>query len=594
MNKRVLTYFFLFVLAFTAAISAQKEKDVDSLIKKFASAKAEAQESLLEEIISVLLYKDTTYARNQVAKLVRITSPYTVENQLLVKSLSLIYSAYYGPLEEKIRNLKRAFQLAQIIEDYKVMGIAKADMSDAYRNRLQYDSAMISLWDARIYFEKAGSPANVVLITHRIGDYYFDADLLDKAEAVYKEILQTGGKGVEKVWRVYMYVVLTNNLGLIEVKRKNYSKAEEYFLTTMNHRLSANGGKLDRQDTTQLAYIYYQLGKVNYLQNRFDAAEDYYHKSLAFVQSVKWNEYLSYLYLLKSKLLLHYGQNDSALIYLRLADQFNKKNSSTGRTMEIYYAYGEVYKQMNDSKNALEWFRKYQSLNDSIAINKRAAAFLQIKAEKENELSRHEIESLARERLILFVAGSMSIIGLIVTLLIYRNKRRAERLLVNKNIEIISGEEKLSGALEQSEAAQEPVEVIAEPILDSEHEKQISEPQIKFAKIISKIEKIIIEDKLYLSAELNMEELSAKIGINRTYLSKAVNQVYKENFNSFINELRVKDSIKLMTSKESAILSIEGIAREVGFNNRTSFINAFKKYSGVTPSYFMKKIHDMA
>lgn len=587
--KNFLTYFFIYVFAFLSDASAQKEKDVDSLILKFAGAKAEAQDALLEEISSILRYKDTAYAREKFQKIVSITAAYHTDDRLLYKALSLIYYSYYCPLEYRIPNLKLAFETAKKIEDYKVMGIATFNMNDVYRNMLLYDSAMICLWDAKKYFEEANSTGDVLSTYYRIGDYYYDADLLDKAEAIYKDVLRTGGKGIEIPWRNYIYVVLTNNLGLIEVKRKNYSKAEEYFLTTMNYKLSSKGGKLDKHDTTQLAYIYYQMGKVNYLQNRFDAAEDYYRKSLAFTQSVKWDAYASYLYLLKSKLLLHYGKNDSALIYLRMADELNKKSSFTGRTIEIYHAFGEAYRQMNDNKNALEWYRKYQSLNDSISINKRAAAFLQIKAEKENELNLKEIDNLKRERIRLFITGLLLVLGFTITLLIFRKKKHADKLLVNKNIEISDGDTQ-SRILEQSENEPQRLEVIEQPILSIEPAKETDEPQIKFAKIISKIEKVIIEDKLYLSRVLNMDELAQKLEVNRSYLSSAVNQVYKENFNSFINELRVKDSIKLMTTKESSMLSIEGIAKEVGFNNRASFITAFKKYTGVTPSYFIKKM----
>lgn len=248
---------------------------------------------------------------------------------------------------------------------------------------------------------------------------------------------------------------------------------------------------------------------------------------------------------------------------------------------------------MKDYKNSLLWFQKYQALSDSIAIHKRAAAFLHIRAEKENELNRQEIFNLERERMIILISALVTIVGIIGTVIIIIKKQNADRLLVNKNIEIIQSEETLQ-QLGASDVSKATAAAIAEATSNIQNGKTDAEPQIKYAKIIALIEKTIIEDKLYLSHELNLENLAEKLGVNRSYLSKAVNQVYKENFNGFINELRVKESIKLMTLKESDKLSIEGIAMSVGFNNRTSFINAFKKYTGVTPSYFIRKISDVA
>lgn len=584
---------FLCLLTTNFSFSAEQEKDIDSLINNFALSKADAQEDLLEEIISILLLKDTSYARVKIDKLVEITSPYSTPNRILVKALCLIYSSYYGASQEKIIKLKTAFDLAKSQNLFKVMGIAKSDLSDVYRRLIQYDSAMVCLWDAKQYFEAANSDGDVLSVYQKIGDYYFDADLTDNAEKVYKDILATGGKGAEEAWNTYMYIVLNNNLGLIEIKRQNYRKAESYFLLTMNYKLSAMKGELNKHDSTQLAYIYMQLAKVNYLLNRFDAAEKYYHKALPMSKHVKWFGNLSYLYILKAKLLMKERNFDSSLTYIKQADELNRTYNFQGRTLEIYNTYAKIFEEMKDYKNSLLWFQKYQALSDSIAIHKRAAAFLHIRAEKENELNRQEIFNLERERMIILISALVIIVGIIGTVIIIIKKQNADRLLVNKNIEIIQSEETLQ-QLGASDVSKATAAAIAEATSNIQNGKTDAEPQIKYAKIIALIEKTIIEDKLYLSHELNLENLAEKLSVNRSYLSKAVNQVYKENFNGFINELRVKESIKLMTLKESDKLSIEGIAMSVGFNNRTSFINAFKKYTGVTPSYFIRKISDVA
>ncbi|MFT4224367.1 helix-turn-helix domain-containing protein [Dysgonomonas sp.] len=54
------------------------------------------------------------------------------------------------------------------------------------------------------------------------------------------------------------------------------------------------------------------------------------------------------------------------------------------------------------------------------------------------------------------------------------------------------------------------------------------------------------------------------------------------DYNSRNDETR----IKLLSSEKPDIISIDAIALEVGFNNRTSFYQSFKKITGLSPSDF--------
>jgi AraC-like DNA-binding protein len=62
------------------------------------------------------------------------------------------------------------------------------------------------------------------------------------------------------------------------------------------------------------------------------------------------------------------------------------------------------------------------------------------------------------------------------------------------------------------------------------------------------------------------------------------------NFNDFINEYRIIFSIDKLLKKEWMYKKLETIANESGFNNRNTFISAFKKVTGVKPSEFLKDI----
>ena len=90
--------------------------------------------------------------------------------------------------------------------------------------------------------------------------------------------------------------------------------------------------------------------------------------------------------------------------------------------------------------------------------------------------------------------------------------------------------------------------------------------------------------KPYQNSELKLQELADAIDINPRHLSQLINEQFHLNFFDFINEYRIDEAkLKLKESKQSTILEI---AYEVGFNNKTSFNNYFKKLMKMTPTQY--------
>ena len=85
-----------------------------------------------------------------------------------------------------------------------------------------------------------------------------------------------------------------------------------------------------------------------------------------------------------------------------------------------------------------------------------------------------------------------------------------------------------------------------------------------------------------------LPDFAKKLHSNRNYLSQIINEHFNVNFNNFVNEYRIKESRKLLLSSKYENYTIEGIATTVGFHSKTTFNNAFKKFTGVTPSFFRK------
>jgi AraC-like DNA-binding protein len=102
-----------------------------------------------------------------------------------------------------------------------------------------------------------------------------------------------------------------------------------------------------------------------------------------------------------------------------------------------------------------------------------------------------------------------------------------------------------------------------------------------------KIEFHLNEDKAYKDPEVSLQKMASKLDYPAYQISIAINKGFNTNFYDLINKKRIDASMKLLTDMQLKKLSIEGVAYEVGFNSRTAFYRAFKKYTGKKPSDFV-------
>jgi AraC-like DNA-binding protein len=110
------------------------------------------------------------------------------------------------------------------------------------------------------------------------------------------------------------------------------------------------------------------------------------------------------------------------------------------------------------------------------------------------------------------------------------------------------------------------------------------------AEISGKVLQLLDREKLYLTPELTLSELADRLSISDNDLSQVINREMNKSFFDFINEYRVEEAKKLLSSPNYNHLSILGIALDAGFNSKSTFYNAFSKYIGMTPSVFKKQL----
>ncbi|WP_225600770.1 helix-turn-helix domain-containing protein [Myroides odoratimimus] len=102
-----------------------------------------------------------------------------------------------------------------------------------------------------------------------------------------------------------------------------------------------------------------------------------------------------------------------------------------------------------------------------------------------------------------------------------------------------------------------------------------------------KIEKVILKEKLFLKTNCSLDLVEKLTRIQKHHLSQFFSTEYGKNFNTYINELRVEYAKETLKAREYNV-SVSELGEECGFNSRTSFFRAFKKYVGVSPSEYIE------
>ena len=111
----------------------------------------------------------------------------------------------------------------------------------------------------------------------------------------------------------------------------------------------------------------------------------------------------------------------------------------------------------------------------------------------------------------------------------------------------------------------------------------------KLASIGKKLSEHILQERSYLKRGYTSARLATEMNIQPYLLSAVINQVFKTNYNDFINGYRIDHAKTLIQNGEAKMLTLEALSEQCGFNNRNSFTIAFKKHAGQTPSDFIKK-----
>lgn len=453
------------------------------------------------------------------------------------------------------KSIRQAYEIDKELqnvtdEEYPSKGQAYYQIGKAFSFFQDYDKAIPyfrkALKPAKYYFDRSDLQAR-----NAIGAYYNQIGKVDSAEYYFRSAFFSSN--IVKSRSTFDAIALSN-IGQSLLLKQHYDSAISYLDAGMKKMLIDYNYEFATEVSIGLAKCY--MGKLNYrkAKNHIDSAQFFIKKC---------------------------GNED---LYQTLYPLMYKYHAATGNLDQLV-AYADstimINKAYSDKYNSAYLLKAEQELFE---VEKQA---------KDEELKRKEDSYRTKLQYGILILLFISI-AMVFSIILYRKKQMAYRALVQKNKEW-AGE---PSPYEETYDTAQTVESVAETVqienltpetqtTEQNAEKVVDDgPTEEDRELMKKVYEAVAKEKIFKDLDLTLDSLAKQMDVNRNYLSKAINKSTNKNFNAYINEYRVKEAIKILSTEKSDLISIDAIALEVGFNNRTSFYQSFKKITGLSPSDF--------
>lgn len=345
----------------------------------------------------------------------------------------------------------------------------------------------------------------------------------------------------------------------------------------------------------QYGYLYSKWAYNCYMEKKYEQAEKYF----AMYQSTEYSrtpdgKMYSIPYLLASK---HYKQViDNCQEFKELMRK--QQDTINAQYMNVLEREVQAHMGMGNYKEAAILQGAIIAITDSINNRDKENAALELNtmyntSEKEDYIAKQAFQLKIRNITLTFLT-CITLLALFVLwrmwrfnhIIRYKNKILAkfinERLARKKDGQSLNVDEQLmiSQDIEDESILFDNQEEVADEA------SKVSGEEEENKKIFVELNRIVVQDQLYLSSELSREDLAQLVHLNNARFARMIKECTGTNFNGYINDLRIDHAIKLL--KLHPNYTIRAIADEAGFNSTPILYNLFKKKTGMTPYEFKK------
>ncbi|MDR2003915.1 MAG: helix-turn-helix domain-containing protein [Prevotella sp.] len=468
--------------------------------------------------------------------------------------------------EEYDEVIKQSLAILKFMEANETWGMyyqTILDVSSAYRRLGEYENGLREVEKAYNFAKEHDHTEGMGIIMYAMAGQYISLRKFTESEKCLRESIELLQD--TKVYANILPMVYHNLISSL-IGQARYEEAleltKEYEIANIRYEETS---KTPQPSTwgnlwIVLTGLYRQMGEPDKAMYYIDKLD-----SLSNGRNKMYKERGHVLYLK--------GQYDEAIEMLDKAIEVNP-NALEEESLKLM-----VMIKQGNADEATDLYYRIIVRQDSITNQKYYAQFDVLRTQYEVDKHVAEKEQMRNQFIFVLVICVLLITGILIILIIYYQKQRAYRQLVRKS-------QQWAGVISTDEVDEVTKTEEREEFNQTEEIDITKKPDSADISIMVCIDRLMYEEKLYLKSDVTLETLSGELGIDRRQISAAINKCTKKHFSTYINEFRIKEAVRIMSNPAYDNLSIDGIALESGFNERTTFHRFFKKYIGVTPGVF--------
>lgn len=456
------------------------------------------------------------------------------------------------------------------------------------------------------------------------GDAYYKAERYSEALECYTESMEQAER--DKDWHLYAACIgnIGNIYGIIEdfnrsvyYFKKGLATAVEMCDSDMQSRFITNiVGAYCQMDDAENARKYYKLqmatpfrdikahkyyalynqGMIARIEKNYRLARYYHQECLDYARA----NGMGSVYVLAQMIEMggvcqSEGDTEGAIrIYSQCLDSARHIGSAEQEAAVCKKLAGAC-REAGMAEKAEAYKNRYLSISDSIYNHNLMNVAKNKLFDYENKVNSEQISSLTSRNnrqavAIVIFAVMVAALSVLAALLHNKNKRLldAQRLLVSKNKELMKSDEEAKLLREQyidmmnRQSGNDTADGN-----DSHNDIGLDTEQIN--RLLSKITDVMKDIATISRSDFNLNMLAQMVGSNTKYVSWIINDTYGKNFKTFLNEHRIREAcIRMSDTEHYGNMTIQAIYEELGYNSAASFIQAFKKVNGMTPSVYQR------
>ena len=206
--------------------------------------------------------------------------------------------------------------------------------------------------------------------------------------------------------------------------------------------------------------------------------------------------------------------------------------------------------------------------------------------EEMNEEARVQAEREQVKTYALWMVSFFTLFIIVSLVLLYRNYRKVKE----KNAQLFQKvQEQLAEIEEKKALIMQAATFQPAPTEEKAKYQKNAIGETEKSELLHRIFMVMENADDVYSNDFSLQRLAELVDGNPNYVSQVINEKYNCNFNALLNEYRIREACRRINDQEHyGNQTLDGIAQSVGIRARSTFVAAFKKFTGMTPSAYQK------